>query len=195
MFKFSFWPKLLRVTAYCKRFIDIFVLKFSKSVRPDPQFLSRSLSMIEIQKAGMFWIKIAQTSSFSREIRALNDDGEIKKNSPLKRLNPFLDSSGLLQVGERLRYAPISYDEKHPIISPRHQINELIAALAHMRSLHVGPQLTLHTLRQRFWILRARSLVKGLIKGCIQSTREKATLSRQLMSDLLDFRVTPNRPF
>ena len=138
---------------------------------------------------------IVQASSFSREIRALNDDGEIEKNSPLKRLNPFLDSSGLLRVGGRLRYAPISYDEKHPIILPRHQISELIAAHAHIRSLHGGPQLTLHTLRQRFWILRARSFVKGLIKGCLQCTREKATLSRQLMGDLPDFRVTPNRPF
>ena len=166
MFKFSSWPKLLRVTAYCKRFIDIFVLKFSKSARPDPQFLSRSLSMIEIQKAGTFWIKMAQASSFSREISALNDGGEIE-NSPLEKLNPFLDYSGLLRVGGRLRYAPISYDEKHPIILPRHQISELIAAHAHIRSLHGGPQLTLHTLRQRFWILRARSLVKGLIKGCL----------------------------
>ena len=33
--------------------------------------------MLEIQQAGTFWIKIAQASSFSREIRALNDDEEI----------------------------------------------------------------------------------------------------------------------
>ena len=91
MFKFSSWPKLLRVTAYCQRFIEIFVLKFSKSARPDPQFLSRSLSMIEIQQAGTFWIKFAQASSVSCEIRAFNDNGEIEKNSPLKRLNTFLN--------------------------------------------------------------------------------------------------------
>ena len=183
------------MTASCKRFIDISVLKFSESARPDPQFLSRSLSMLEIQQARTFWIKIAQASSFSREIRALNDDGEIEKNSPLKKFNRFLDSSSLLRVGGRLQYAPISYDEKRPIILPRHQISELITAHAPIRSLHGGPQLTLHTLRQRFWILRARSLVMGLIKCCLQCTREKVTLSRQLMGHLPDFRVTPNRPF
>ena len=125
----------------------------------------------------------------------MNVDGEIEKNSPLKKLNPFLDSSGLLRVGGRLRYALISYDEKHLIILPQHQISELITAHAHIRSLHGGPQLTLHTLRQRFWILRACSLVKGLIEICLQCTREKATLSRQLMGNLSGFRVTPNRPF
>ena len=110
-------------------------------------------------------------------------------------MNAFLDSSGLLRVAGRLRYAPVSYDEKHPIILSRYQISELVTARAHIRSLHSGPQFTLHTLRQHFSILRTRSRVKGLIKGCLQCTREKKTLSRQLIGDLPDFKVTPNRPF
>ncbi|XP_033231696.1 uncharacterized protein LOC117182700 [Belonocnema kinseyi] len=71
----------------------------------------------------------------------------------------------------------------------------MLAVHAHIRSLHGDLQLTLHTLRQRFWILRARPLVKGLIKDCFECARERATLSQQLMGNLPDFRESPNRPF
>ncbi|XP_033213951.1 uncharacterized protein LOC117171014 [Belonocnema kinseyi] len=140
MFQFSSWSKLLRVTAYCKRFVDAFAFKHSKCPKSKPQSLTPSLR-------------------------------------------------------ERLQHAPISFDEKHPIILPQHHLSKMLAVRAHIRSLHGGLQLTLNTLRQSFWILRACPLVKGLIKDCFECARERATLSQQLMENLPHFRVTPNRPF
>ena len=46
-----------------------------------------------------------------------------------------------------------------------------------------------------FEILRAHSVVKGVTKSYLKCTREKATLSRRLMRELRDFRLTPNRSF
>lgn len=42
----------------------------------------------------------------------------IPKNSPLRKLNPILDSDGLVRTGGRLHHAPIEMEEKHPLIVP-----------------------------------------------------------------------------
>ncbi|XP_033221115.1 uncharacterized protein LOC117175517 [Belonocnema kinseyi] len=195
MFKFSSWPKLLRVTAYCKRFVDAFHFKYSKCLQSKPQCLPPSPSTLEIQKAGIFWIKYVQVSSFSLELQALRQNEGIAQNSPLENVNPFFDAIKLLRLRARSRHAHISFDEKHPIILPQHPLSNMLDVYAHIRSLHGGLQLTLHKLRQRFCILRAHPLVEGLIKDCFEYARERTTLSQELMGALPDFRVTPNRLF
>ena len=82
-----------------------------------------------------------------------------------------------------------------PIIFPRHQISELIARHAHLRSLHGSTQLILRTLHQGFWVLGARTLVKKLINACDPCVRQRATVSQQLMESLPNFRTSPSRPF
>ncbi|KAK2577927.1 hypothetical protein KPH14_000952 [Odynerus spinipes] len=60
----SSWPRLLRVTAYCMRFIAR--LRYPKTVYP-----TIALTADEVSLARMFWIKQAQSSAFAREIDAL----------------------------------------------------------------------------------------------------------------------------
>ncbi|XP_070526042.1 uncharacterized protein [Cardiocondyla obscurior] len=104
---------------------------------------------------------------------------------------PFLDSDEILRVGGRLRHAPLPYDSKHPILLAAHPLVRLIVRQFHFRSLYGGLQLTLRTLRQQFWILRARSLVKNEIHQCVVCVRERAEASTQLMGNLPMTRVTP----
>ncbi|XP_076660284.1 uncharacterized protein LOC143363604 [Halictus rubicundus] len=52
-------------------------------------------------------------------------------------------------------------------------------------------QLSLLTLRQDYWLLRARSLVKPVIHRCITCVREKAAVPEQLMGNLPASRVSP----
>lgn len=66
---------------------------------------------------------------------------------------------------------------------------------AHHRTLHGGTQLTLATLRQRYWILQGRQSVKALIHRCITCARWRATSGQQIMGDLPAVRVNPGRPF
>ncbi|XP_033218416.1 uncharacterized protein LOC117173879 [Belonocnema kinseyi] len=105
------------------------------------------------------------------------------------------DSSNLLKLGLRLRHLLNSFDKKNPIMLPHHHISELIATHDHLQSLYGFQQLTLHTLRQRYWILGVCSLVKRLTEGCLECTRARAALSQQLVGDLSEFRLTPHRPF
>lgn len=80
---------------------------------------------------------------------------------------------------------------RHPVLLAHYPIVRLVVLHAHVRALHGGTQLTLSLLRNEFWILRARSLVKSIIHSCIACVRERAAIPTQLMGDLPAVRVSP----
>ncbi|XP_076660879.1 uncharacterized protein LOC143364366 [Halictus rubicundus] len=186
--RFSSWSKLLRVTAY--------VLRFTRYCRrdrshPSEQASERSLTADHISSARRFWIKHLQSVAFSDEIRALIQGLPLSTKSPLRSLNAFIDSDGIIRVGGRLHHAPLPHRIKHPIVLAPHRLVTLLVEQAHFRTLHGGVQLTLLTLRQDYWLLRARSLVKQVIHRCITCVREKAAVPEQLMGNLPASRVSP----
>ncbi|XP_066590771.1 uncharacterized protein [Prorops nasuta] len=65
----------------------------------------------------------------------------------------------------------------------------------HLETLHGGLQLTLSTLRQRFWVVNARNLVKSCVHKCITCVRERAKLGSQLMGSLPAARVSRSFTF
>lgn len=79
-------------------------------------------------------------------------------------LKPLLGDDQLLRLGGRLKNATMCYSEQHTIMLPKHRIVKLLVDQAHKATLHGGTQLTLRTLRQHYWILRARNLVKMRIR-------------------------------
>ena len=140
-FRYSSMNKLVRVTAYCRRFVNN--CKVSRHERE-----VGALTKEEIDKAWISIVKTVQSESFDREIKCLSNHKSIPKESKLLQLNPFLDCNGLLRVGGRLQNANISYDQKHPAILPsKHVVTNLIVMHYHLRNLHAGPQNLLHILR------------------------------------------------
>lgn len=116
----------------------------------------------------------------------------IASKSSLLSLNPFIGEDGLLRVGGRLTNAPIPFNAKHPIILASHPFVSLIFQQAHLQALYAGTQLTIITLRQQFWLLRARNLVRSIIYKCITCVRERAAQPHQLMGNLPSLRVSPS---
>jgi len=175
--RFSSWGKLLRVTAllfYWPRKVRARL----RSLSDDP---SVNLAADCIQEAREFWVRRVQQDRFAAEIRAFQSNASLPRSSTIKSLNPFLDGIGQLRLGGRLRHSFLSYDERFPLILPRNHVSELIVDQTHHRSLHGGPQLTLRLLRQNYWILGARSLVKSRINRCVTCVRERAVTASQLM--------------
>ncbi|XP_033232027.1 uncharacterized protein LOC117183004 [Belonocnema kinseyi] len=116
---------------------------------------------------------------------------QISKNSTLIKLTPLFDGK-LLRVGGRLKYSLLTYNEKHPLILPPESIlTTIIIRDCHLRCLHGGVQLILGTLRQSYWIIRGRNLVRLLIHRCIPYVRNRGNTQQQLMSDLTSIRITP----
>ncbi|XP_041769560.1 uncharacterized protein LOC121592219 [Anopheles merus] len=87
-----------------------------------------------IEAAKIVLCKLAQEHEFSSEIQLLKKGEMVRKQSPLRRLNPFLDNDGILRVGGRLKLAQLPYQFKHPILLPK-TISWLISSrCTYMRS-------------------------------------------------------------
>ncbi|KMQ89843.1 hypothetical protein RF55_10471 [Lasius niger] len=102
----------------------------------------------------------------------------------------------MLRVGGRIKYAPLTDDQRHPIIlPPESHLTYLFIDAEHRRTLHGGAQTILAAVRQRFWIPRGRQLVRRLIHRCLPCVRWRAVTPQPLMGSLPKARVTPSRPF
>ncbi|XP_066600734.1 uncharacterized protein [Prorops nasuta] len=190
--KFSSWTRLVRVVAYCLRFLNC----LRKSIVVDavlPNFLTAS----ELCNSRNVIIRLVQAQFFIEEINILQAGESLSKRHKLMSLNPIMDKKdGILRVGGRLANSVLSPTMKHPPILPRDSIvSSLMVRYAHQACLHGGPTLTSNTVIQHAWILGRNRLVKTIIRMCMFCQRNKPRLAHQMMGDLPASRVTPARPF
>ncbi|XP_075977746.1 uncharacterized protein LOC142977620 [Anticarsia gemmatalis] len=188
--RFSSLRKLMRVMAYCKRFL------LSIKRRKDNIKVTPYLSVAELREALDHCIRQSQQQCFHNEYVALKNNAQLDKRSPLYKFNVFIDKSEILRVGGRLRNSSLSDDTKHPvIISHDSCLARLIVADAHEMTFHGGQQLMLNFIRTRYWITRVKGMVRAHIRSCIPCIRYAATTKHQLMGELPVSRVTPSKPF
>lgn len=181
--RFSSWTRLLRVTAYLRRVI------------PLKRRRERALHADEIEEARRCWLRLAQTYEFGDVAQAI-DDIVLLRRYRLTKLNPFIDDSGLMRVGGRLKNANVPYDERHPVILPtKNPITDLIVVYTHERAFHSGPQNTIGQMHQRYWMLCERGRVRQLLAKCVTCVRARPQAQRQLMGNLPAARVRPARAF
>ena len=99
-------------------------------------------------------------------------------------------------MGRRLQAALLDYDQKHQVILPPNcQLFELIVQHEHIRLLHGGPQLMHSSLRQRFWIIKGRTLCRKIVHSCVKCFQMRAVSVSQLMGNLISLRLKPAHPF
>lgn len=150
----------------------------------------------EVQIAHVFWIKSVQRSTFLAELIALKRNVQVKADSPIRDLSPFIDGEGILRVGGRLQFSGGTFDERHPVILPTgYYYCELLVREAHARLVHAGVKDTLVQLRERFWIIRARQLVKKIIHRCVICRKLQARPITQPSAPLPADRVTESQTF
>ncbi|XP_037930799.1 uncharacterized protein LOC119665643 [Teleopsis dalmanni] len=186
--RFSSLNKLLRVTAYCLRFV--YNCHKKKSERKID-----NLSADDIDAAKIVLVNQAQ-KCFSDDIRQLNLQKQLMKSNKLCSLNPFVDSAGVLRVGSRLRNADLSDNQKYPIIlHTSSTLAKLIINQAHINTIHGRLKLTLNYVRHKFWIIRGTIAVKACINKCVKCFPMKANGQSQLMRSLPTPRVNFSRRF
>ena len=84
-------------------------------------------------------IRKVQKESFGDEIEQLRNEQPIKKGNAMEKLNPFMDSDGILRVGGRINQAPIDVAERNPIIiHGKHHVAQLIIRHYHELTKHQG---------------------------------------------------------
>ncbi|XP_029172121.1 uncharacterized protein LOC114941332 [Nylanderia fulva] len=188
--RYSSWHKLLQITAYIYRFVTNSRSRhINLNLKIQNPRAPIYLNPIEIKSAEIFWIRYIQSELFHSEISALSTATPIKKSSTLLSLNPYLDNDQIIRVGGRLRNATLQSAVRNPIVLKDHALVRMIIMDTHRRMLHAGSQLTLARIREKFWILRARSLVRAVLYKCVSCTRERAQIPNELMGDLPNVRV------
>ncbi|XP_060756589.1 uncharacterized protein LOC132867628 [Neoarius graeffei] len=185
--KYSRLKTVLRITAWVRRFIT--------NARSSPR-TQGELTTEELTAAEVYWVKVTQNQSFSQEICQLKSGRDIKKDSKIRDLKPFFDENGLVSVGGRLQHTDFSFREQHPWVLPaNHKFSELLAQDCHERVMHSGIRDTLVQMRERYWVLRGRQLVKQVVAHCHICRRLKLKPVQQVTAPLPRDRVTESPPF
>jgi len=145
--------RLIRITAWILRF------KSNSSIPSARCHLRMKgpLTVVELSNAKTTWLLLTQRYAFHNDLDKLSKNQQLSKQSQLKRLHPFMDSSGLIRVGGRLSQSNLSDSMKFPIVLPsKSRLTRLLFEYEHKRLLHIGPQGLLAHIQGTFWPIRGR---------------------------------------
>lgn len=184
--RFSSLDKLVRVLAYCLRFIK----------RPKSEALNKNLAVdqIEFHSTLIHIVRIVQSCCFVEDIDRLRRNQPCSK--PLRKLAPFLDTRGVLRVGGRLTHSALSHEAKHPALLPsKHRLTELIIERTHCMHLHPRRRALQYLLSQKFWILGVQQAIKRCLSHCYPCFRANPRPMQPPMADLPLERVRQAKPF
>ncbi|XP_067204174.1 uncharacterized protein [Linepithema humile] len=197
---YSKLTKLIHVVAYLLRFSRN-SRRVNKQNAQEPSKNSSHkippVSREEQKQATLCLVKLIQSKHFQDELKSLAKHGVVNKNSPTLRLNPFIDDTGILRVGGRLRASNLPYAAKHPILLPgHHSFSHLIVVHEHERHLHAGAQATLAAVRQNYWLISARNITRQIVRKCVVCFRNSPQPASAIMGNLPSSRVNVlSRPF
>ena len=179
--KFTSLNKLLRVTAWVRRFINNV-----KEQRKKGELKKGGLEVEEIKKAEKVWIKDAQ--------RMLEESADFEK---VKIQLGIVVKNDLLVCQGRLENSDLNLEAKYPIILPKgHSLTQLIVLDCHSKVHHMRVRATLAELRSRFWITKGRQFVKKILKQCFRCRfMDCKPFNDPPTAALPDFRVTEAPPF
>ncbi|CAG2252827.1 unnamed protein product [Mytilus edulis] len=196
---FSNWERLVTITA---RFV--LAANHFRNARDSIEIegngkmsmkMSDTLTTSIVECAERSLISYVQHKHLSEDIQTLEKKCPLKISSKLSKLDPFVDKDGLLRVGGRLERSDISYESKHPIILPKDSpISRLIIENIHRSIGHLGKNSILAVLRQKYWILGANSIIKGLVSRCVRCKKYQGTCAKQKMANLPKERLQADDP-
>ncbi|XP_062557058.1 uncharacterized protein LOC134221907 [Armigeres subalbatus] len=183
----SSFRKIQRIMGYVLRFISN-----CRGIRTSNPVKQIHLTIVELRQASEAIVKVIQRLHFGDEIQRVVSKQTCKR---LGNLSPVYDN-GLLRVGGRLDRSKLPFASKHQLIIPDKDpvIKKMISAL-HVEHLHVGQTGLISVIRQRYWLLNAKSTVRQVARSCVKCFRVNPVEIKQLMGNLPSSRVVPSPPF
>ncbi|UYV70861.1 hypothetical protein LAZ67_8000899 [Cordylochernes scorpioides] len=167
-------PQILRVIAWMLRF------------KPS-EYKGDIISQEELDSAEKSLVKIIQNESIGEE------------DPKMKQLHAFQDKEGFWRVKTRIVNRNDDELFRLPILIPtNHPVTKLIVKSVHEKMYHCGAQTLRSVLREKFWIPKARQLVRHVIHKCPRCRRfetkrvdvPEASLPQHRVRDVVVFEVT-----
>ena len=118
------------------------------------------------------------------------------KTRNLWSLGPFLLDI-LLRVRGRIGQSFPPFYSKHQIILPKkHPLSAILVQDPHARNFYSGGDLTLSLIRETFWIVHAKYLIRKVLFDCHYCKRQRVLPKPLLMSELpIEKLSAVNQPF
>ena len=154
--RFSNWNRLIRTIAFCFLVAD------------RARNRQATLTLEHITKAFKFLIKSSQQHSFLAEMKELSKKNCLPANSRISQLSPFIDEHGILRSRVRLAKATVILCSRFPVILDAACPSiELFLQHIHSTNGYCGLEFSRAVVQQQFWILKARKVLRQLIRRCI----------------------------
>ena len=152
--------------------------------------------LIRLNGNWAYLLRRCQEEAFEDELIRLQKGKSISKRSKLQPFTQILDRDGFLRLGGRIGQANLPYDNLHPLLLPaNHPLSRAIVRAFHQSLHHRGTDHILAHIRQHFWILNGRELVKKVRRACEKCREETSRPAMQLMGELpkerLEFGTPP----
>ena len=183
--RFSSKRRLVRTVAWVLRFVH----NVKSAISRKDINIEKELNVNEIDNAERLLIRDIQFIEFKEEVQFLLSKGKDSSKVPIKvnQFNLFIDEHGIVKCRSRLSNANIPDAGKYPILLPaRNLFSRLTVLEAHGRVFHNGIRETLNCLRQKYWVLRGREIVKAHIRNCV--------ICKKLEGLPFKFNLTPSLP-
>ncbi|XP_071519115.1 uncharacterized protein [Panulirus ornatus] len=143
-----------------------------------------TLTADDVRKAERYWVKMVQ-----REF-------EENWKERFKRIGPSKDQDGIIVVGERISsWLKDNWNQSQfMLLSQNHQFTRLYITYLHNTD-HGGIDLTLAKLQSKFWVPRARKVIKSVKEKCVICRRLNKIVIGQQMGQLPERRLKPSPAF
>lgn len=99
LLRFSSWWQLLRVTAWCRRWLR---LRRATAASQEPDAGGDVLTAVELTAAELTWLRLIQVHHYQEDVRDLSGGKSLPRTRSLQALTPFLDEADILRVGGQL---------------------------------------------------------------------------------------------
>jgi len=175
--RYSSLNKLVNIVAYVLRFKNNLLAK----IRNIKNIFNDTLTFNEVNSS-LSNIIIAE----QKQLMTQQNFNKLKTS-----LNLFIDQEGIYRLKSRFRESKLSYEKKHPIlIRQGSYFTKLVVQEAHNKVLHMGIEATLAKIRESYWIINGRRIVKNILKKCVVCKHfQGRTMSSPSSPDLPEYRV------
>lgn len=153
-------------------------------------------TIAECENALYYWIMSSQKEMFPDEYKKIAKGETLSKSSQLWALTPQMDRFGILRICGRLGNTNLAAHVKHPIILHRRStLAKRVADESHIIMCHGGVQMCTQFLRNKYWILGIRILLRHVVSFCKECTLYRQEVTKQFMADLPAVRLQPTPAF
>ena len=151
------------------------------------------------QKAKYYWLSEIQKQHFEKDLQALVAKQPIAKHSQLRKLAPSVKDKFGYQI-IHLNSRVFTQDQKEgplqlPVIPSNSAFTALLIQHYHVVNQHAGVDWLHFYLRQQYFIIKSRQVIRQQYKKCVTCQKVNTTQFQQIMAPLPFARINQNPPY